>query len=313
MRKFIIGVCLFFVASTSYGQMTGVEMTTVQEINRVRVQRGMQPLQPTGAMLAESRRGAQITSSWGRAGHPLGIRTPAGFSGMSEISSSRVGSPSGAVHQWLGSSRHAAAMLDPSATHISVGESGGMYMARIGKGGRRVTERWSSYGTSYSDGGILNSGEGCTYGQCGVNTAAFTQGLDVIQGTVFTQGTTYQSGGKTFCSTCNCSPCMCQYGVTAETVVEEGAVTTEGAETTTVSPCTPAGAVETATPSPCIPAEVVTEDFQTRSIQVQPFQRVQSSFEYHQTQQFRSTNTPQLRPNIFGGFRPRVCGPLGCF
>ena len=127
--KRILFVCCLLFASAAFGQST-FEQACVDEINRVRAERGLPVLTVLDDMQGDARRSAELQRRNGRVGHFVGLQCPAGFAGCGEICASGDDAKI-AVRLWMNSSGHRNIMLSASKTHISVGHSGRFWAARL--------------------------------------------------------------------------------------------------------------------------------------------------------------------------------------
>ena len=137
-KKNIIAWGLIGLATVMFADAANAryaELTVLEEMNRIRAQAGLHPLQLTS--IEGTRASAQRQRELNRLGHFLSVP-----SGVGEICA-QVGEPVRAVAAWLRSPPHRAVMLCRNRTHVDIAVEGQFVVARIGRGViRTVTREW---------------------------------------------------------------------------------------------------------------------------------------------------------------------------
>ena len=130
--KRILFVCLLlpFIGCSPALAHSPTELACVNEINRVRSERGLPTLAILDCLHGDARKSAEVQHQRRNVGHFVGLRSPDGFGGCGEICASGDG-VSHVVRMWLNSTDHRNIMLSQTKTHIAVGNSGRYFAARL--------------------------------------------------------------------------------------------------------------------------------------------------------------------------------------
>jgi len=136
MKKVLLIVTIAVILA-GISTVKASELTVLNEMNRVRAEAGLHPLQLT--YIEGTRASAVRQKQTNRLGHPLPVP-----SGVGEICA-QVGEPIRAVAAWMRSSAHRAIMMCKNRTHVDIAVEGQYVVARISRGTTRtVTREWET-------------------------------------------------------------------------------------------------------------------------------------------------------------------------